>query len=63
LTGQNREYIVIRDKARIGVTMSDETFSTVKIVNSFKEHNRIDIKVTEKSKLSNHDNPYPFRTT
>jgi hypothetical protein len=43
--------------------MRDKTFSTVKILNSFKKHYRSDIKVTEKSKLSNRDNPYPFRTT
>jgi hypothetical protein len=42
--------------------MRDKIFSTVKIVKSFKEHYRSDIKVTEMSKLSNRDNPYPFRT-
>jgi hypothetical protein len=53
----NREYRVIRDKARPGVTMRDKTCSTEKRVSRCKEHNRSDVIETWKSKLTKGDHP------
>jgi hypothetical protein len=57
VTGQYREYYVIRDKAELGVIMRDKTCSAVKIETRCKAQKRSDIIETEKSKLTNRDHP------
>jgi hypothetical protein len=57
------ENIFIRDKACLGDTMRDKTFSEVKIESARKEHQRSDIIVSEKLMLTNRDHPYPIRDT
>jgi hypothetical protein len=56
-TGLNGEYIVIRDKAGLGMTMRDKTFSAIKIDSRRKERKRSDTIVAKKSKLTNRDHP------
>jgi hypothetical protein len=55
ITGQNREYRLIRDKARLEMAMRIKMCSAVKIDSRHKEHKRRDIIVTQKSKLTKRD--------
>jgi ribosomal protein L7Ae-like RNA K-turn-binding protein len=55
------EYIIIRDSERLGEAMRDKTCVAIKIVSARKEH--YEAIVTEKSKLTSRDHPYPIRTT